>query len=77
MLSTPQGACTVGGNSVLYFKVSDLNNVFSEIISRGVKNEREPQLAAKMPDRELWIGFIRNPDGNLVGLMEKKSRISC
>lgn len=72
MLSTPQGASTVGGNSVLYFKVSDLNNVFSEIISRGVKNEGEPQLAAKMPDRELWIGFIRDPDGNLVGLMEEK-----
>jgi methylmalonyl-CoA/ethylmalonyl-CoA epimerase len=29
-------------------------------------------MAAKMEDHELWIGFIRDPDGNLVGLMEEK-----
>ena len=27
---------------------------------------------AKMPVHELWIGFLRDPDGNLVGLMEEK-----
>ena len=25
-----------------------------------------------MPDHELWIGFLRDPDGNLVGLLEEK-----
>jgi methylmalonyl-CoA/ethylmalonyl-CoA epimerase len=25
-----------------------------------------------MPDHELWIAFVRDPDGNLVGLMEEK-----
>jgi hypothetical protein len=25
-----------------------------------------------MPDHELWIGFVRDPDDNLVGLMEEK-----
>lgn len=34
--------------------------------------ERAPQLVAKMPDHELWIGFVRDPDRNLVGLMEEK-----
>ena len=33
---------------------------------------RIPQLAAKMPDHELWTGFVRDPDGNLIGLMEEK-----
>jgi len=27
---------------------------------------------ATMPDYALWIGFLRDPDGNLVGLMEDK-----
>lgn len=72
MLSTPQGSGTVGGNSVLYFKVSDIEAAHSSVIARGAKNERDPQLAAKMPDHELWIGFLRDPDGNLVGLMEEK-----
>ncbi|NEZ02547.1 glyoxalase [Wenzhouxiangella sp. XN201] len=72
MLSTPQGAGTVGANSVLYFKVSDIEAVHSSIVARGAQNERDPQLAAKMPDHELWTGFLRDPDGNLVGLMEEK-----
>ncbi len=72
MLSTPQGAGVVGGNSILYFKVSNLNEIFTVIISRGAVVEHEPQLIAKLPDHELWIGFIRDPDGNLIGIMEEK-----
>lgn len=72
MLSTPQGAGAVGANSTLYFKVSNLEAVFSTIVARGAKIEREPQLAAKLPDHELWIGFVRDPDNNLIGIMEEK-----
>ena len=72
MLSTPQGAGTVGHNSILYFKVSDIVAVHEAIVARGAINERAPQLAAKLPDHELWIGFVRDPDGNLVGLIEEK-----
>jgi predicted enzyme related to lactoylglutathione lyase len=72
MLSTPQGAGTVGHNSILYFKVTDILATHSAIVARGATNERTPQLAAKMPDHELWIGFIRDPDGNLIGLMEER-----
>jgi predicted enzyme related to lactoylglutathione lyase len=72
MLSTPQGAGEVGANSILYFKVTDIEMVHSEMVSRGARNEREPRLAARMPDHELWTGFVRDPDSNLVGLMEEK-----
>ena len=72
MLSTPQGAGTVGHNSTLYFSVKDITAAHAAIVGRGAKNEREPQLVARMPDHELWIGFLRDPDGNLVGLMEEK-----
>lgn len=72
MLSTPQGTGKVGANSVLYFKVSDLVAVHAAVVARGATSERAPQLAAKLPDHELWTGFLRDPDGNLVGLMEEK-----
>jgi predicted enzyme related to lactoylglutathione lyase len=72
MLSTPQGAGTVGHNSILYFKVNDIAATHAEIVGRGATNERPPQLAAKMPDHELWTSFLRDPDGNLIGLMEEK-----
>jgi len=48
----------------------------SGLVSRGARNERHSQLAAKMPDHELWIGFLRDTDGNLVGLMEEKFRFT-
>lgn len=72
MLSTPQGAGEVGKNSIPYFKTADLLSFFDKLIEKGASQERKPQLAAKMPDHELWIGFVKDPDGNLIGLMEEK-----
>ena len=72
MLTTPQGHGTVGSNSILYFKVKDISETHAALVARGAKNERGPQVTAKMPDHELWIAFLRDPDGNLVGLMEEK-----
>lgn len=72
MLSTPQGAGSVGNNSILYFAVVDIVSVHAALLERGAADERSPQHAAKMPDHELWTGFVRDPDGNLIGLMEEK-----
>ncbi len=71
MLSTPQGHGEPGKNSILYFKVDDITTAHAAIVARGVKNERTPALTAKMPDHELWIGFVRDPDDNLVGIMSE------
>jgi predicted enzyme related to lactoylglutathione lyase len=72
MLSTPQGSGAVGANSILYFHVTDIESAHATLVAGGATNERTPQLAAKMPDHDLWLGFIKDPDGNLVGLMEEK-----
>ena len=73
MLSTPQGAGAVGANSIVYFKATDIVATHGALVERGATSERAPQLAAKLPDHELWTGFLRDPDGNLVGLMEEKN----
>jgi len=72
MITTAQGHGEVGKNSTLYFKVSDVAATHAEIVSRGATNERSPQLAAKMPDHELWLAFVRDPENNLIGLMEER-----
>jgi catechol 2,3-dioxygenase-like lactoylglutathione lyase family enzyme len=72
VLTTPQCLGAVGHNSVLYFKVSDIAALHAALMERGAKEERAPQLAAKMLDHELWTGFLRDPAGHLVGLMEEK-----
>ena len=76
MLSTPQGAGTPGANSILYFVVDDIDAVYSAVLARGATDERGPSLTARMPDHELWIAFVRDPDGNLVGLMEERRDIA-
>ena len=59
-------------SDVEYFTVSDISATHDAFVSRGATNERAPQMTAKMPDHELWIGFLRDPDGNLVGLLEER-----
>ena len=71
MLSTPQGAGEVGKNSILYFKVADIAAAHAAIVARGAKNESEPRLVARMPDHELWLSGVRDPEGNIVELMSE------
>ena len=72
MLTTLQGPEQDHHTSVIYYKVSDIEQIFDELKALQVDIERVPGIAAKMPDHELWIGFIRDPYSNLVGLMEEK-----
>jgi predicted enzyme related to lactoylglutathione lyase len=73
MLTVPEGNVgQPGKNSILYFKVADLAATHAAIVARGAKSEHEPRLIAKMPDHELWMAFVRDMDGNVVGLMSER-----
>jgi catechol 2,3-dioxygenase-like lactoylglutathione lyase family enzyme len=72
MLTTPQGAGAVGCNSILFFQAAGIEAVHADLLARGATNHQAPGMIARMPDHELWIGFVRDPDGNIVGLMEEK-----
>jgi len=71
MLSLPEGGSKPGGNSVLYFKVADIQAETDTLAARGVKLEGKPHLVAKLPDHELWMAFFRDPDENLLALMSE------
>ena len=72
MLSTPRGAGKVGSNSIIYFSVDDIEAAHDAVVERGALSERGPQMTAQMEDHELWTSFLRDPDGNLMALMEEK-----
>jgi catechol 2,3-dioxygenase-like lactoylglutathione lyase family enzyme len=72
MLTTPQGAGAVGANSILYFKTRDVEGAYASMVAAGAVGEQAPHMVAQMPDHQLWIGFLRDPDGNLVGLMGER-----
>jgi len=56
----------------LYFRVSGIEAAAATLRTRQVYFEREPHRVAKMPDHELWMAFMHDPDGNLLALMEEK-----
>ena len=70
MLSVPEGDAT--GTSVLYFFVSDISAVKSELAGKGVEFVDEPHMIAKMPDHELWLAEFRDSEGNVLALMEER-----
>lgn len=72
MLTTLQGEIRDHHTSVIYYQTTNIEQYFHQLANKDVTIERTPQLAAKMPDHDLWIGFLRDPDGNLVGIMEEK-----
>jgi methylmalonyl-CoA/ethylmalonyl-CoA epimerase len=60
-------------SSLVYFKVDDIAAAAAALKSRGVGLERDPHFVAHMPGHDLWLAFLRDPDGNTIGLMcEKK-----
>jgi methylmalonyl-CoA/ethylmalonyl-CoA epimerase len=72
MLSMPESAGGERFGAAIYFNVGDIHSMRDLLASRGVIFEAEPRLVAKMPDHELWIGFFRDPDNNLLALMAEK-----
>jgi methylmalonyl-CoA/ethylmalonyl-CoA epimerase len=70
MLSVAEGEAT--GTSVLYFFVSDISAVKTELEGKGVKFFDQPHMIAKMPDHELWLVEFRDSEGNVLALMEER-----
>jgi len=71
MLDGPARA-QAGNSSVIYYKVGDLQTAFEALSARGVVFEAAPHLIAKLPDHELWMAFLRDPDHNLLALMSEQ-----
>jgi methylmalonyl-CoA/ethylmalonyl-CoA epimerase len=59
-------------SSVLYYKVPDIQRAFETLAARGAAFEGPPHLIAKMPDHELWMAFFRDPDRNLLAIMNER-----
>ncbi len=53
----------------IYFRVADLLLAEQELKTKGVAIESPAHRIAEMPDHDLWMAFIRDPDGHLIGLM--------
>ena len=57
--------------SILYFAVDDIDAVHRSLVSRGVTFRNAPHLTARLPDREVWMAFFDDTEGNALALMSE------
>ncbi len=74
MLSAGEGPYTPGSSTVLYLKVQDIRATHAEMQGRGVEFLDDPHLIAPMPDHDLWMCFLKDPDGHTLGLMSERPK---
>jgi predicted enzyme related to lactoylglutathione lyase len=59
-------------SSTLYFDTQDIEGSHASLVKAGVKSEGEPHKVADLGDRDLWLAFFRDTEGNFMALMEEK-----
>jgi len=67
-----QGSEHAGSNPFLYFKTLDIAGFLADSKAKNVSIHQEPQVIARMPDHDLWLMWIKDSEGNLLGIMEER-----
>ena len=70
MIGLAQEQTAIGG-TILYFMVQDIQGTHALLKDRSVEVVQDPHLVARMPDHDLWIAFLKDPDDNVLGMMSE------
>ncbi|SPE22034.1 Glyoxalase/bleomycin resistance protein/dioxygenase [Candidatus Sulfotelmatomonas gaucii] len=57
------------GATILNFRVPDIKQAYTLLQAKGVEFAQPSHLVARMPDHDLWLAFLRDPDANPIALM--------
>jgi len=58
-------------SSILYFRVDDIQTAHAELAGRSVEFVHEPRLVHKADDHDLWMGFFKDSENNVLALMSE------
>ena len=61
-------------SSILYFRVDDIEAAHRTLHGRGVEFVHEPRLVHPAEDHDLWMGFFKDTEGNVLALMSEVPR---
>ena len=70
MISAAEGEWHRAG-TILYFMVENIHAVHEALRERNVESVETPHLIAKMPDHDLWLMTLKDPDGNVLGVLSE------
>jgi methylmalonyl-CoA/ethylmalonyl-CoA epimerase len=71
-LASGEGAEHSGASQSIYFRSTDIMKQSSALKEKNVEIHKEPHVIAKMPTHDLWLMWIRDSEGNLLGVMEER-----
>jgi catechol 2,3-dioxygenase-like lactoylglutathione lyase family enzyme len=74
LLSVPETAEIARHSSLIYFKVDDIQAAYQALRERGAPFDDAPHIVARMETYDLWMAFLRDPAGNLLGIMSEAAR---
>ena len=55
-------------SSILYFNVEDIGAAHADLKSKGVVFRDQPHLVTKLADREVWMSFFDDTEGNVLAI---------
>ncbi len=58
--------------ALLYFTVPDIDAAVGALGARGVAFESRPHVVHRTAESELWMAFLKDPDGNNLALMSER-----
>jgi len=73
-LDANSGMVEVGKNSMIYFRTGNVERAHSAFQERGVTIHQSPHIIASLPDRDVWLMWIRDSEQNLLGVMEERPK---
>jgi methylmalonyl-CoA/ethylmalonyl-CoA epimerase len=75
MLSRPEAPEFDHPGSVIYYLVDDIQAAWAAVTAGGAQpasaGAAGPHLIAKLADHDLWMAFVEDSEGNLLGLMSE------
>ena len=74
MLANDEASGGLSSCVLLYFRVPDVRATAATLATRGVPLDSEPRIIAALAHDDVWLAFVKDPDGNLVGLMSELPR---
>jgi len=73
-LDANPGGTESGGNSLVYFRATNIERAHASFKKSGVVIHQVPHVIASLPDRDVWLMWIRDSESNLLGIMEERPK---
>ncbi len=72
MLATKESGGPEEAHPILYYRVASVREAAADLKARGVALHKDAHVIAKLPHADLWLAFVIDPDGHLVGFMSEE-----